>query len=264
MKKLTTLLFLIVFWIPHSALAGVVMTMVTSDGSGRQIDSSKIFAQSEMIRVDNIGGENMSMIFRGEEMLMLSHTDKTYFVMDQAMLEQLSSQMNEATKMMEAQLAQVPPEQRAMVEKMMQGQMQNMMSMEPPPPPRVETGGASSWLDYSCTQYTVYSGSDKSQEICAASPNQIEGSDEVIGAFQNMAAFMTKMSESMPGPMASGMARNPTGMMDQIDGFPVHTLHYENGRVIRETSLESITQQSLDESIFSAPADYAQQQMFGH
>ena len=262
MKKLTTLLFFVVFWIPHSALAGVIMNMVTSDGSGRQTDSSKIFAQSEMIRIDNIGGENMSMIFRGEEFLMLNHTDRTYFVMDQAMLEQLNSQMNEAMKLMEAQLAQVPPEQRAMVEKMMQGQMQNMMSMEPPPPPRVETGGASSWLNYSCTQYTVYSGSDKSQEICAASPNQIEGSDEVIGAFQEMAAFITKMSESMPGPMASGMAQNPTGMMDQIDGFPVHTLHYENGKVIREVSLESITRQSLDESMFSAPADYAQQQMF--
>lgn len=263
MKKLTTLLFFVVFWIPHSALAGVVMNMVTSDGSGQQTDSSKIFAQSEMIRIDSIGGENMSMIFRGEEFLVLSHADKTYFVMDQAMLEQLSSQMNEAMKLMEAQLAQVPPEQRAMVEKMMQGQMQNMMPMEPPPLPRVETGGASSWLNYSCTQYTVYSGSDKTQEICAASADQIEGSDEVIGAFQNMAAFITKMSESMPGPMASGMAQSPTGMMDQIDGFPVHTLHYENGRLVREVSLDSITPQSLDESMFSAPADYAQQQMFG-
>lgn len=263
MKKLTTLLFFVVFWIPHSALAGVVMNMVTSDGSGQQTDSSKIFAQSEMIRIDSIGGENMSMIFRGEEFLVLSHSDKTYFVMDQAMLEQLSSQMNEAMKLMEAQLAQVPPEQRAMVEKMMQGQMQNMMPMEPPPLPRVETGGASSWLNYSCTQYTVYSGSDKTQEICAASADQIEGSDEVIGAFQNMAAFITKMSESMPGPMASGMAQSPTGMMDQIDGFPVHTLHYENGRLVREVSLDSITPQSLDESMFSAPADYAQQQMFG-
>ena len=56
----------------------------------------------------------------------MDHKDKSYIVMDEAMLDEVSAQMSEAMKEMEAQLASMPPEQRAMVEQMMKGQMQGM------------------------------------------------------------------------------------------------------------------------------------------
>ncbi len=245
--------------------AGVAMDMVTTDASGQQTEKSRIYAQSNKVRIDKIGGrkdEQVSMIFLGEELLMLNHKDKTYVVMDEAMLEQMNSQMSEATKQMEAQLAQVPPEQRAMVEKMMKGQMRSMMPKQSAPPLRVERGGSGEWQTYSCTQYTIYSGNEKTQDICAASLDQIEGSDEVMGAFRSMAAFVKKMSESLPGPMASSVAQNPTGMMDQIEGFPVHTVQFEKGSVSQKISLDSMTEQALEESLFAVPDNYNKQDLF--
>ena len=61
------------------------------------------------------------MIFRDDLFLMINHDDKTYTVIDEATLEQIGSRMSAAMTKMEAQLAQMPPEQRAMMEKMMQG-----------------------------------------------------------------------------------------------------------------------------------------------
>ena len=268
MKKLNSILTFVLVLASPTALAGVVMDMITKDGSGRQIEASKIYAQSEMVRVDNIGGssdEQMSMIFRGEEMLMLNHKDKSYTVMDEAMLEEMNSQMSAAMQQMEAQLAQVPPAQRAMVEKMMKGQMQGMMPMQsaaPPPPPRVEVGESSAWKSYPCVKYSVYSGGEKSEEICAASLDSIEGSEEAIRGFRKMAGFVKKMTKSLPGQFGVGMAENPMNMMEQIDGFPVHTVHFEKGAVTQEMSLESVTEQTLDESMFAAPADYKKQDLF--
>lgn len=242
------------------------MDMITTDGSGRQVEASKIYAQSEMVRIDNVGGssgEQMSMIFRGEEMLMLNHKDKSYTVMDEAVLEEMSAQMSAAMQEMEKQLAQVPPEQRAMVEQMMKGQMQGMMPKQSAmPPPRVDVGKSSTWKSYSCVKYSVYSGGEKSEEICAAALDSIEGSEEIMGAFRKMAKVVKKMAESLPGPFGGGMAQNPMIMMAQIDGFPVHTVQFEKGAVSQEISLESVTEHTLDESMFAAPADYKKQDLF--
>jgi len=44
--------------------------------------------------------------------------------------------------------------------------------------------------------------------------------------------------------------------------FPVHTIEYENGKDTAEVPLESVTEQNLDEGLFSAPADYRRQDLF--
>ncbi len=265
MKKLNAILIFALVLTSPKAIAGVVMEMITTDGSGRQVEASKIYAQSEMVRIDMVGGssgEQMSIIFRGNEMLMLNHKDKTYFVMDEATLEEMSSQMSTAMQQMEQQLAQMPPAQRAMVEKMMKGKMQDMMPKQSAPPPlQVEVGESSTWKSYPCVNYSIYSGGEKTEEICAASLDSIEGSEEMMGAFRKMAGFVKKMTESLPGPFGDGMAQNPMNMMDQIDGFPVHTVQFERGAVSQEISLESVNEQTLDESMFAAPADYKKQDL---
>ena len=77
-----------------------------------------------------------------------------------------------------------------------------------------------------------------------------------------MAEFLKKMTESLPGPFGGVMAQNPMNMMEQIDGFPVHTLHFENGQISQEVSLESVTEQALEESLFAAPDNYKKQDLF--
>jgi hypothetical protein len=265
MKKLFITSILLLSLSSPLVYAGVVMELVTTDASGQETNRSKIYAQSEMIRMDE-GGDSAaggSMIFLGNEFLYLDHEDKSYIVMDEAMLDEVSAQMSEAMKEMEAQLASMPPEQRAMVEQMMKGQMQGMMGQQGDSSPtlRVEETGKGKWQSYTCRNYRVSVGAEKTEDICAAELDEIDGADELMEAFRNMAAYMTKLTESMP--MGAKDRMNPGELMEQIDGFPVNTIYYENGSVVREESLDSVTEQDLEPGMFAAPEGYRREDPFG-
>jgi hypothetical protein len=265
MKKLVTTSISMLLLSSSFAYAGVVMDMVTRNAFGQETDRSRIYAQSKMIRMDEVSGDKAenTMIFLGNEFLAVDHSDKSYIVMDEAMLDEVSSQISDAMKQMEAELANMPPEQRAMVEQMMKGRMQGMMGKQgtPPPAPRVEATGSGKWQSYKCKQYSVFEGPDKTQDICAAKLDEIDGADEVMEGFRNMAAYMKKLTESMP--MRSDEHMNPVELMKQIDGFPVHTIDYDNGVIAGEVSMDSVIEKDLDAGLFAAPEGYRRQDPFG-
>lgn len=238
--------------------AGVVMDMVSRDSSGLETDRSKFYSQSKMVRMDQgeDGDVENSMIFLGDHFVYLNHRDKSYIVMDEEMLEQVSTKIDDAMKEMEAQLANMPPEQRAMVEQMMKGRMQGVMGQqrEKAPEPRVESMGTSKWQSYKCKQYAIFEGPEKTQEVCAAKLDEVDGADEVMEAFVGMAAYIEKMTESLPMMENDGL--NPGELMKQIDGFPVHTVDYVNGKAEREMSLDSVVEEDLDPNLFVVPKDY--------
>ena len=246
------------------ANAGIVMDMVTRDASGAETERNRIYAQSEKIRMEQGGNGDTeaTMIFLGDRFLYIDHRDKSYIVMDDAMLDQVSAKMSEAMREMEAQLAGMPPEQRAMVEQMMKGQMQGMMGpqIDETPPLRVEATGSGKWKSHACREYAVFEGDAKTQEVCAADLDDVEGSGEFIAAFRNMAAYITKMTESLP--MMALDRSDPGELMERIDGFPVRTVDFENAVAVRETSLDSIVEQELEEAMFVAPDGYRQRDPF--
>jgi len=266
MKILQTIIVAVLFVATAAVHAGVEMELITKDPAGAVTESVKLFAQSGKIRMEDIGdssGQQMSMIFLGQEFIVIDHGNHTYIVMDEAMVAEMGSQMSAAMQQMQAELARMPPEQRAMVEQMMQGQMAGVMgSGEQAPPPRVENVGTGEWQSEPCTQYAVYEGGEKTQEICAAPLAEIDGADEAMRAFESMAKFINSLSESMPEPMASSMAENPMGLIDRIDGFPVRTVDFEGGEASNETTLESVVDKPLDASLFAIQEGYTRQDPF--
>lgn len=256
MQQSRLILTVVLAALSSTAQAGVVMDLVSRDAGGQETDRSKIYAQDGMLRMDQGADADSAMIFLGDRFLYVNHREKSYIVMDEAMVQEVSAKISDAMKEMEAQLANMPPEQRAMVEQMMQGNMKDMMEEQgaAAPKPRVERMGASKWQSYKCRQYAVYEGPDKTQQVCAAKLDDVAGADEAIEAFIGMAAYMRKMSESMPMFRDAGM--NPGELMDQFDGFPVHTIDYRNGKVLQETSLDAVSEQGLDAEVFTAPEGY--------
>lgn len=264
MKQLVAIAIFMSILTSPPALSGVVMELVTRDSSGQETERSKIYSQAEMIRMDEVDGTKpeVSIIFLGDELVYVDHREESYFIMDDAMLDKVSARMNDAMKEMEAQLAAMPPEQRAMMEQMMKGRMKGMTRQkgEPEQVHRVESLGSGKWESYKCRQYAVFKGSEKTQDVCAAALDDIDGADDVMQAFRKMAAYLTKMTESMP--MRSAERPNPGELMDQIDGFPVHTTDYTNGVATRETSLDSVAEQDIGPETFTAPVNYRQQDPF--
>ena len=264
MKKLDKILILALLFVSPSTYAGAVMDMVMMDAAGQETGRSKMYAQKSMIRmdIDEAGEGDGSMIFLGDKLMYLNHAEKSYVVMDESMFNDMSAQINKAMAEMEKQLAGMPPEQRAMVEKMMKGQMEGMMPEKsaPRPAPKVESLGSGEWQTYDCEKFAIFDGSEKIQEVCAADLEGVGGADEMMQAFRSMAEYIVKMAESMPMMADDGL--NPGELMDQIGGFPVHTIEFENGRVVGQSSLESVTEQDLDPGLFGAPDGYLRQDPF--
>ncbi len=260
MKNASLLLFLTLLLLSPHTHAGVVMELATKNAAGQEIRRTSIYAQGDKVRMDE-NSSLVSMIFLGDEFLVLDHKKKNYVVMDEAMLEQVNTQISAAMQEMEAQLANMPPAQRAMVKEMMQGQMQGLMAQsgEPSPALRVEATGTGEWKSRPCDKYAVFEGPEKTQEICAIDFQEIEGGEKMMQAFRNMAEFVTKMTESMPMGNRDGF--NPGELMDQISGFPVRTLEYKNGVVTAEALLESVAEQDIDENLFTVPDGYARQNL---
>ena len=259
----TLLPFLLALAVP--AAADVVITMSGRDASGAETADNTIYVRGEDIRIDNVGGVSghMSMIFLGDEMIVINIDEKEYFRLDEATLQRFDSQMNEAMRMMQQQLSNLPPEQRAMAERMMQGRMQGMSGpgAAPSPPPRVVKGGPDSHGDYACTQYTVFEGDELTQEICAAGPGEVEGLGETQVAFSSMSAFLQRMTSTFgAGPLAN-VGRTPMDLMDQLEGFPVLTRRFRAGQLVEEVFVSTVTSAPVDASLFEPPPGYTEQEV---
>lgn len=240
--------------------AGVAVEMVSRNMADNATERSQIYAQDGFLRLDSDGGPysaDVSLIFDGDSFLVMDHADQSYIIMDKAMLTEISDKMNAAMAQMEAQLATLPPEQRAMAEEMMKNQMGAVMgTQESPEPPRVEKTGSSEWQGRSCTQFDVFEGEVKTQEICSAPLDSVDGAVEMMTTYQEMAKFVKDLSESLPGPLGSSFNDHPGMVAELIGGFPVRTIEYSMGAPAREVTMESITEKALDSSFFEAPADY--------
>ncbi len=251
----------IVVWIALAGLiqAGVVIELeIKNLRSDRVEGTRKISAQGEMLAMEDTDGKVM-MIFRGDRMLTIDHRERSYMEIDETTMQEISGKLNEAMKQMREQMANMPAEQRAMMERMMKGRMPAGMD---PIEIRVEAGANQRVGDYSCRMYSIYLNEDKSQELCAAPLNQVGAASEAWDAFQAMARFSQKMMDSFrQGPLAQMMNSNPFAMLDEIDGFPVLTRSFDKGAASEESRLNSIVRTALDPAVFEPPSGYRKKSM---
>ena len=239
--------------------AGGVLEMSAKHPEGPALVTNRIYSQGGMLRFDHLGtdgGVITTMIFRDNEMIIVSHSEKKIHRINEAMMAELEEKMAKgraAMEKMQQQMANMPPQQRAMMEKMMKGGMPGMPSKAALPPLRLEASGTGSWQSYSCKNYTVYKGDEKDQEVCAAPPSQVKGASEFVQAARNMQEFYRKFQESLQMPGIASMTKNPVEVMGQIDGVPVYTKVFANGVLQEERFLSSAKEEGLADSTFAPP-----------
>ncbi len=237
-----------------AAWAGVVVEMeVTEPQSPDKSTIETFYAQGEMVRMDPRSasdGTDMTVIFRDQTMWFLDHNKKVSQKIDKAGMAELSSQMDAIMK----QLTDLPPEQREMMEKMMQGKMPGMTTA---PPRRVEKGAVEQVGEYTCTLYTQYSADEKKWEVCAADESVGGDIAEAMEAFRALSRFTEELQATFrKGPFAA-MIQTPYAALDKMGGFPVRVRTFnKKGEVVRESRLKSITRRDVEESVFAIPPGY--------
>ena len=207
--------------------------------------------------------EASGMIYRGDsrEMIALDHADRSYYVLDEESMQRMGAQLSGAMKQMQEALEAMPPEQRAMAEKMMKQHMPQEMSEPPRPPPSLHATGREDTVNgFDCDYYEVRREERKVRELCVTPWAEIPGGRGVADSLLGMAGFFERMASTISeetGIAVMGDQQEIFGHLEELDGYPVLTREFdERGGVTSESVLESAVTENLEPSLFEPPAGY--------
>lgn len=231
--------------------------------------------EGNRMRMDTQGMDGTlatTMIFLGEtdEMYMIDHDEKTYMVFDRERIEALTQQMSQAMQQMQEALAQVPPEQRAMMERMMKDKMPGG-DYEPPSPPVVTDLGESGNVNGIECQWKQVTRDDRlEQKACVCDQSAIAGGEEAVAIAHEMRDFaeaLTQMATSVASsPMLGGgtLGGFATTMVADLEGFSLISEDYDGEeKLISRSTFESADNVSIPDEEFTPPSGYERQTLEG-
>lgn len=201
-------------------------------------------------------------IFKNRAMYTIDTSSKTYRVIDKATVDKMGAQFAEAKKKMAAQMASMPPEQRAMMEKMM-GQMGGGAPGAAAAPTRTRTlkntGRTETVAGIKCSVWEAAVNGQKEEELCAAEPGSIPGGDEAMKTFREIGAMLKGFTESFGARGKKSTA--PWNDLETINGVPILTRDFEHGKATSETRLMVARKESVPDSAFEVPAGYTEKKI---
>ena len=243
------------------ATAAVLATLPVFAGVRIQLESTELATNktaTQTISMDNTrmrvdADANTSMMFLTDggrnRMVVLDRAKNEYREIDEQTMTQMAQQMSGAMAQLEAQMKNMPPEQRAMMEKMMKGKMPQAGGAIPQ---TVYTAKGSGTVNgFSCTKYEGVRAGEKVSEICAASASQIKVSPGDYQVFEKMKQFSSGLQDALKNsPLASSV--QSFGVTDSgIQGFPVQTVTFRGGMATNRMELKSVTNVNFADADFS-------------
>jgi len=231
--------------------AGVKIQMENTNLATNKTTTQVIMLDNTRLRVD--ADEKTSMMFLTDggmnRMVMLDRTANTYRVMDEQTMKQMASQVSGAMAQMEAAMKNMPPEQRAMMEKMMKGKMPQAAAAAPK---TVYTAKGSGTVNgFSCTKYEGVRGTEKVSDICAGSPSQIKIAPNDFQVFEKMKQFFSGMMDALKDSPFGSSIQTSSFTEPGFEGFPVQTVSYKSGKAADKMELKSVANTSFSDADFS-------------
>ncbi len=231
------------------ARAGVVIEMVERDTqTGKITPSQRIYAQGGVGRMEGADGE--ITIVRGDSMLQIDAAKKSYRVIDKKAMEAMAARMAEMRRQAEARMAKMPPEQRAKMLQAFGDGKAKEWKVE-----TLDTGKSDQVEGRACRVWQIKRQGVLDDELCLISYSELPGKGDLQALFRNMAALFDQMAQSMP--QIGRSVGSEFRAQGKLDGFPIRTRGYTNGKLDREESLvKSWKEQAIPASMFEPPAGY--------
>ena len=185
----------------------------------------------------------------GKRTAYIVDTEKgTSFEMNEARAKQMGTQLAAAQRMMETKLKELPPDQRAMVEKMMKEQ-----GGGPPPaggrtPLTFAKAGSDKVGAWPCDRYAA-AGDGRKVEVCTAAAPALGISAEDVAVFEGF----LELSEKMAGEAAA--AGGAGGGPDRgFSGLPLERTESRDGKVTDRFTIETIKPETMTAADLQVPA----------
>lgn len=242
------------------ARADLTLTMETTDLRAKTPTTrvnEVMLAKDKLATLSDESGYRMIWRSDKKRLWTLDPKTETYMEFDQVTLQQMSQQMNAMFEQMKSKMADMTPEQRAMMEKMMQPKV----GAEGGPKLEVKATGEKSTIEgKSCTKYEVWVEGERTSEVWVTSWSVAQASKEDFAPMRDMAAFLEAAMRSNPflQSLVSGL---DWGGMDQIDGFPVLVRQLDGTTAVRETKFKGARSKTIEAATFEIPAGWTRQEL---
>ncbi len=255
MKRIATII--LAAGLAHVASAGVYVETVSNNlktNSSRL--AQKIYVQGGSGRFED--EEGRASIIKGDTIYVIDQADKSYVVLDKATMEQLGKQVGAAMEQMKEQLAKMPPEQRAQIEQMMgiqSGAGAGGWTMD-----AVDTGKSDKVEGRACKVWDIKVNDQPDHQVCVVPYSSLPGTEDFKSVFEKFAKVFEDMAKNLP--QLSGAMNNQMSALRKVNGYPMRTRSYENGRLAPEEQVVKVwREQAIPASMFEVPAGFKQKQM---
>lgn len=229
----------------------VVQKMYVQGNAGRFVD----------IPEPGDGGNATATIIKDGTLYAIDDTDKTYMQLDKASMESLAKKMNEGLAQVKEQLAKMPPEQRAQMEQMLGKQIPGFAGGDQKwTVDAVDTGKSDKVDGRTCRLWDVKRNGELDEQLCVVPFSALPGKENFQQVFGNFAKVFEEMAKAVP--MLSGLMSNEFSAQQKINGFPVRSRDYENGKLSDvERIMKVWREENVPASMFAVPAGYKRKSM---
>jgi hypothetical protein len=255
---------------------GVVFEITTTDFTSdpASVDVAQVEIEGANVAMGVSGAQGRGrMIFRGDEgeMIVVDETDRTYMQLDSAMVAGLAGQLSAAMSQMEQMLAQLPPEQRAMVEQMRERGMAGLPGMDgaASAAPEIDlrkTGRSDTKAGFAAEEWEVREDGALARRLWVAPWSEIDGGAEAREAMAGMVAFFDDFLAALPSiPGQDGpLIQNPFRNFDMGNGMPVVTEELgPDGRVEKRSTVTGVERRTLGPATFEPPEGFSRRALPG-
>jgi hypothetical protein len=242
----------------------VIVTTHTTTAQPEDKTTNKTYVDSDRMRMETqaMGGMQI-VIFRQDKGLfwIIDQKGKTYMEITKQDFQQMKAKMNEAKAMMDERMKSLPPEQRQMMEKMMQGR--GMPAMQPAGTikttyKKVASGEkVNQWV---CAKYEGYREDNKVKEVWTTDWKSLGLTPESFKVMKDLGEFF----EDFAKDMASSFDKIGSEEWEKEQGYsgiPVKTLSYADGKLRAATEVTEVKQESLSAALFDLPEGLTKKEM---
>ena len=257
-------LFAITILAGAASHAGVLMESVERNTqTGKDTRSQSMRLQNGSARIEAGNGNTIS-IFKDDALYVLDTQRKSYMVMDKATVERTANTMNEAMERMRAQMTNMPPEQRAMMENMLKQRGVPMPgnSAKPVKYDATATGASATAAGRSCKVWNVTRDGELWQQLCVVPYASLPGKDEFQALADRMRTLLSKLTESFGKQFADNPLQQAPDLTAKLNGVPFITRRYRNGTLDpNEIVVTAWKSQNVSATQFDIPSGYTKQEM---
>lgn len=213
-----------------------------SDLSENRNHQGVIYVAKQKLRIDTEADSsiNASIIFRGDQqhMIVLDHSQKTYFIIDENYMLRVGKKLNEALAQMEAYLDQLPEKQKEMARRMMTEQIPDFSTKEKVQIPAVQLKMGQEMRKingYNCQLFELFQDNEKINSVWAT--NDLNN-PHLTNILMELNSFQEKIGNSV-GFANFELDVNFLGF-ENLEGFPILIETYEGGRLEQRMMFKEI------------------------